>query len=373
MKINYYFAKICKRLKLDKIYRRSIKSRGKSTINIADYNGVLNSKYNPETEEYASLIDRESWNENKEFDLQIIVSVFNGEDYIKACVDSVLNQKTNYKWQLIIINDGSTDKTLEILEKYKDERLKVISQENRGFSGGRNRGLEQMSSRYLMFVDADDLMEDGAIEHLLSFAYENDLDIVEGNFYTFKKNKKRKKSFYSDKIVTEPISSLRGYPWGKVIKTDMFKNIQYPCGYWFEDSIFTFLLYPLTSKCGTVSHYVYSYRKNPQGITNKAKYRIKCLDTVYIMEEVLNSATKLGISFSSEYYEAFLKHCCLSCERMYFMDKEVKIAAFCYLCDLHTKYFACNATDNPVLQKVALSLKNYDYKLFSEIALYCNY
>lgn len=373
MNLKYYIAKTCKRLKLDKLYGKRIKQHRKANTDVPNFYKVLNERYNQERQAYASIANRENWNQIKEFDLQIIVSVFNGEQYISACIDSILNQKTNYNWQLIVVNDGSTDGTRDILEQYNDYRLKLINQNNKGFSGGRNRGLDEVSSSYVMFVDVDDLLEDNAIEKLLSFAYKHNLDIVEGNFYSLNRDKKKKKSFYSDKIISNPIISLRGYPWGKVIRTNMFERIQFPCGYWFEDSIFTFLLYPLCSKCGTISDYVYSYRKNTQGISNKSKQQIKCLDTVYVIEEMLKSAHELGIRFSFDYHDAFLKHACLSCERLYFMDKEVKLVAFHLLCELYAKFFSGYNTQSPILKKVSMALSNRDYKVWSKIALYCNY
>ena len=117
---------------------------------------------------------------HNDLDLSIIIPVYNQEKYIEECLNSVLTQKTKYKFETIVINDGSTDHTGELLEKYKD-RVVLRTQENRGFSGARNRGLSDLRGRYLMFVDSDDLLLPDAIEALMNTACESDADIVEGS------------------------------------------------------------------------------------------------------------------------------------------------------------------------------------------------
>lgn len=89
--------------------------------------------------------------------VSIIVPVYNVENYLRKCLDSLINQ-TLKNIEIICINDGSTDNSLSILEEYasKDERIIVINQENAGVSSARNRGLEIATGEYIAFVDADD-------------------------------------------------------------------------------------------------------------------------------------------------------------------------------------------------------------------------
>lgn len=91
--------------------------------------------------------------------ISIIIPVYNGEQYLRACLDSVLVQ-TYRELEVIVINDGSKDASLEICEEYarKDPRVRVFSQENAGVSAARNRGLAEANGEYIMFVDADDLI-----------------------------------------------------------------------------------------------------------------------------------------------------------------------------------------------------------------------
>ena len=160
---------------------------------------------------------------SEEYDLQIIIPAYNVEKYIEECIDSILNQKTKYKVLTVIINDGSTDNTAKILEKYKNRtNLEIIKQENQGISEARNRGLKELKAKYIMFVDSDDCIFEGSIDKLLGLAIENSLDIVEGSF----------KRYYSGKIFegNKHINSIKdskeilfGFPWGKVIKNTVLK------------------------------------------------------------------------------------------------------------------------------------------------------
>ena len=116
------------------------------------------------------------------YDLTIIVPVYNSENWLKECMESIVLQKTKYSFQIIAIDDGSTDRSGQILNQYiKNPCVEVIRQENKGYSGARNAGLERVKSKYIMFVDSDDVLLPNAIECLLSKAYLEDADIVEGN------------------------------------------------------------------------------------------------------------------------------------------------------------------------------------------------
>ena len=100
-------------------------------------------------------------------DVEVIVPCYNAEGYVAECIDSILAQKTNYSFFVTIIDDGSTDRTPEILRKYANiDNVKVIKQENKGHSGARNTGIEQAHGRYLLFVDSDDFIELDMLEKL---------------------------------------------------------------------------------------------------------------------------------------------------------------------------------------------------------------
>ena len=118
--------------------------------------------------------------ENNDEDLiSIIVPVYNVEKYLEQCLESLLNQ-TYKNIEIIVVNDGSTDQSLDILNKYsfKDNRIKLYSQKNQGISAARNTALEHINGKYIMFVDSDDWIEINTCETALHELKKNDSDIV---------------------------------------------------------------------------------------------------------------------------------------------------------------------------------------------------
>lgn len=116
---------------------------------------------------------------NYEIPVSVIVCVYNGQDTIKRCLDSILTQ-TMEKFELIIIDDGSKDNTLKICQEYlkQDNRIRIKHQENRGPMIARKQGLELAEGKYILFLDADDWCENNMLEKMYSFAHENEADIV---------------------------------------------------------------------------------------------------------------------------------------------------------------------------------------------------
>lgn len=134
-------------------------------------------------------------NENcrkQELLLSIIVPVYNGEDYLDACIESVANQDTNYSYEVILVDDGSKDKSLELCEKYSKryDCIKVLHQENSGVSSARNRGIEFAAGKWITFVDCDDEIESDYVQtigdnldntDLVAFGY--DVIYFDGNIH----------------------------------------------------------------------------------------------------------------------------------------------------------------------------------------------
>lgn len=272
------------------------------------------------------------------YDLDIIVTAFNEEKYISQCIESILNQKTIFKYRLIIIDDGSTDDTAKIIDTYRqNEHTIIIHQENRGFSGSRNRGLDLINSKYLMFVDADDLLTDGAIDVLMKNAIENDADIVEGSYFyidqegnNIKQIKHRKKNDYR---------TLWGMPWGKVISSKLFSKVKFPEEYWYEDSIMHQIIYPMASNIEIIDNVVYKYRLNKEGITNRGKSKSKCVDSLWITMQLFEDRKKFSLSITNEYYEYILHMIVLTYNRVQYQPKSIQYAVFVSFADFINKNF----------------------------------
>lgn len=125
-------------------------------------------------------------------DVSVIIPVYNSERYLPECIESLIRQ-TLQACEFIFINDGSTDRSLEILEKYQqcDERIKIYNQENQGVSAARNYGIQLAKGKYIGFVDSDDMIEADYFNTLYQTAKSNDCDLV---FCDWKCNEENNKS-----------------------------------------------------------------------------------------------------------------------------------------------------------------------------------
>ena len=111
--------------------------------------------------------------------LSVIVPVYNTEEYLKECIDSILNQTLDL-YEVIIVDDGSTDGSLDIINGYVENYSNVhaISQKNCGLGAARNMGLRIAKGEYIYFIDSDDILEKNALEHCYNLAYKNKLDML---------------------------------------------------------------------------------------------------------------------------------------------------------------------------------------------------
>lgn len=292
------------------------------------------------------------------FDLQIIVPVYNVEQYIQECIDSILNQSTHYSYIVTIINDGSPDNSRNILKQYESlDNVIIIDQENRGLSGARNKALEHILAKYVIFVDSDDKLANGAIEALLNAATTMNADIVEGGAIYFNNQKIIKRVSYTP---GEHLQLLTGFPWGKIIHSELMKQVHFPEGYCFEDTIFFFLLFDMAQNMARIKDTIYCYRYNQQGITINSKGKPRSLDTFYVTRQLLKDRKTLGLPFSQNMYEKFLCQLRTNFYRTIFL-KEVQLPIFLESCRLKSEYFKdLTITDEKMkLLEEALTTKNY--------------
>lgn len=296
------------------------------------------------------------------YDLDIIIPAYNVESYIISCLNSVFSQKTNYKYRIIIIDDGSTDKTGELIDGFFGaNNIMIIHQENRGFSGARNTGLRYLSSKYVMFLDSDDMLPPNTINNMLKAAFENKADIVQGSFYRCDKNG-RVYGKYQQKEGKISHDELKGYPWGKIIKSSFFEHIQFPEKYWYEDSVMTQVLYPMINNAYGVESPVYIYRNNPFGITNTALKKHKCLDSLYVTISLDKDRKVLNILDDQEYLDYLLLEAYISFQRIRYAPDAVKKAFFVIYSNwLKDKYDNLSVSKYKIL---AQAFVNDNYKMF---------
>lgn len=276
---------------------------------------------------------------DERYALQIIMPAYNVDRYIEKSIESVLCQKTKYSYVLIIVNDGSTDETGQCLERYRNrDNIKVIHQSNGGAASARNRGLEIMQSKYIMFLDPDDYLCENAIEKLLERAFLLDADIVEGSADSLYKDKYiLHKRIHQDSGM-KAVDDLWGEPWGKVMKAEIFKKVKFPEKYYFEDTIFSYCIYPVHSKKYTISDCVYVYRRNTAGATIKSKTEIKAIDTYWIMGYMWK---RYGYEKSQDaaFQKKTLRHMVLCYKRTEKLGRKITQAGFFYLSGIYLGIF----------------------------------
>lgn len=123
--------------------------------------------------------------EENKIKLSVIIPVYNVEKYVGNCIESIYNQGLSMNdFEVIFINDGSTDNSLSILQKYEKQHVnvKVISQNNQGLSASRNNGLKIAKGEYILFVDSDDFLIENRLSKMLDIALQNQVDILKGDF-----------------------------------------------------------------------------------------------------------------------------------------------------------------------------------------------
>lgn len=243
--------------------------------------------------------------------ISIIVPVFNVEEYLEKCLLSLLEQDF-CDYEIICVNDGSTDNSTEILNSYakKFPIIKIINQENKGLSGARNTGLRYAKGDYILFVDSDDYLENNVLKSLLSIATENDIDILDFNCNSITSDNKRRLfnkdvfinertvtgieylSFFSQKYKRLPQISA----WSHLFKTEfLMKNkLVFIEGIYYEDLPFVLKAYSLAKNVYYANIDVYNYVYNMNSIT-RVKWTSKHLaDLVKVSEEV----SKISIAYN---------------------------------------------------------------------------
>lgn len=230
-------------------------------------------------------------------EVSIIVPVYQVENYIRQCVDSILAQ-TFTDFELILVDDGSKDRSGQICDEYAltDQRVKVIHKENGGAANTRNAGLNQAVGEYIMFIDSDDYAAPDMLECLYKAISDQNADIIACNYhYIFENN--RQKNF-STQIASEVLSGTeifynkkneRNYGfwtvvWNKLYKKEIFEKIRFRCGKYFEDEFFANEIYQMDIKVVTIPECLYYYRQHDDS-TMRQKNIVRYFDLIEAFQE----------------------------------------------------------------------------------------
>ena len=303
------------------------------------------------------------------YDLDIIVPIYNVERYVSECIKSIVNQKTSYKIRMIIINDGSNDKSMEFAKeilKYSTKDYIIISQKNQGLASARNTGLVNIDSKYLMFVDSDDVLAENAVESLLNIAFENDCDCVQGQYVNFTNGHDLK--FLDEEKTKDVDNDLYRFAWGKIFKSSLWENVRFPNGLIYEDTIIKFFIGKILKNFMSIKSVVYYYRKNMKSISFKFRGNKKTIDTVWSLFYVIDLLQNYSIKFNAKDYPSLLNHIKLSMIRLSYLDININKAVFNVwrklLIDWNFFDKAILDKKTSILQKYILTNCFYRFKFF---------
>ena len=223
-------------------------------------------------------------------DISIIVPAYNAEKYIGKCLDSLVNQ-TKKELEFIIVNDGSKDNTEKVVKEYKDDRIKYFKNKNQGIGKTRNFGIEKATSKYIMFLDSDDYLDETACEKLFNKAEKNKLDIVICDFY------KEYDDGRIEEIINPPFkdSSLKDNPdiiteylcpWAKIYKRSLLidNSIRFVEDLKYEDAPFVIEALDKANKIGKIDECLNYYLIHGNSETTVRDKR--CFDILKIIDKI---------------------------------------------------------------------------------------
>lgn len=250
--------------------------------------------------------------------ISIIVPIYNVSEYLEECLESIINQ-TYKNIEIILVDDGSTDRSSEICEDYllKDDRIYVFHKLNGGLSDARNYGIDKAKGSFITFVDSDDILMPNYIEYLYNLLKQNKTDISECQIHKFVEGKRdyRIKSYDAPVLYIGKNNIMEAYLKGKIstiapaklYPKTYFDHIRYPINKFHEDVQTTYKIIDLSEKIAVGGSDLYLYRMRPNSITTMAFNR-KHLDAMYGKLELLDFLKK-NYPDLVKYGKANVAHC----------------------------------------------------------------
>lgn len=203
--------------------------------------------------------------------VSVIVPVYNVENYLRKCLDSLVNQ-TLGELEVIVIDDGSTDSSAAIIKEYMETfpRMQYHKKENGGLSDARNYGLSYATGKYVAFLDADDYVEETMYETMYEKAKKEDADMVECNFFWTYGRRQKKDIAQKYAGRREMLLKARVVAWNKLYRRELLEqaNLLFPKGLHYEDVAFFYQLVPHIQKVAFVKQPMVHYVQRKNSIVN---------------------------------------------------------------------------------------------------------
>jgi len=248
--------------------------------------------------------------------ISVIVPIYNTEKYLVECVESIREQ-TYSNIEIILVDDGSTDASIEICDEFskKDSRVRVFHKENEGSAVAKNFGIQQSKGEYIILVDSDDTVSDKMIEVLYTHIKEKNADIAIGNYYIYDESDKNfyfyvtDKDFSVEELAIQEIMNRQAGDWRfnssafilptfKLIKKELFKEVQFSNGRRFDDEATMHRFYLLASKIIFINDNLYRYRQR-SGSIMRSKFDLSwARDLVEVFSKKISDLVLAGLDIS---------------------------------------------------------------------------
>ncbi len=206
--------------------------------------------------------------------LSVIVPCYNVEEYVRKCVDSIIDNDVR-DIEIILVNDGSKDSTLDILREYekKYNYIKVIDKENGGLSDARNAGLKEARGEYVAFIDSDDTINKKMFKDMLDKASNGDYDLITcGVKMIYSDHSLDVDPGFKNDLIGKDVIKKQMYDFypaacNKIYKREKIEGIKFKKGIYYEDVEFIYRLLPNLDSIGYVDGYYYEYLQRDDSIT----------------------------------------------------------------------------------------------------------
>lgn len=228
--------------------------------------------------------------------VSVIIPIYNVEQYLAYCMESVLAQ--TYKMlEIVLVDDGSTDKSGEMCDCYQkqDDRVRVIHKKNGGLSSARNAGIKIMTGEYVVFIDSDDYVSTSYVEILMDYAKKDQADLVISSYEKVIGNCAYEgivkfdihRTFNSDSLQYGMLArKIPMYACGKLYKAMLFNAVQFPEGKLYEDVPTSWEISKCIERATYINAKLYFYRQRPDSIVN-AEFHCGRMEQLYAAERIL--------------------------------------------------------------------------------------
>ena len=264
--------------------------------------------------------------------LSVIVPVYNGEKYIKECLESIINQ-TYKDLQIIVVNDGSTDNTESILVNIRkiDSRILVINKKNGGVSSARNLGLKYTSKEFITFVDSDDTLDKDMYELLMKYAEEKKFDIIHCGYKRINNDGIKLVNDTGDIIVQENKEALECIIegklfvpslWNKIYKKSLFRNIEFDEDLKInEDVLVNYRAFKNSNESIFIDKAKYNYFEREESACKNTKSVKKAEDCLKVAKIINDDCKNSSLSKSTMYKYI---GCLIELYRSYYYTDKIK-------------------------------------------------